>query len=240
MGNFTTADLIRDAPKFHEGPGGEPHSHGLAGHVLRFISGYVWQDANTLETGAGISTIVFAIKVCTHTCIVPDETQVDRIRNFCGERGIATDHIQFIIGRSQDILPTLNIRDLDFALVDGSHSFPVAFLDYFYIAERLRTGGVLVIDDTNLWTGNVIKKFLELEPEWKIKEDFPKSVAFEKIGEADLDKDWVDQPFVVRKSRGHQLGGRVRSLSYHVKRRDLLVVLKILRRFIGALDPRGK
>ena len=38
-----------------------------------------WVDKmKTIETGAGVSTILFAMKNTAHTCIVPDDKLVER------------------------------------------------------------------------------------------------------------------------------------------------------------------
>lgn len=53
-----------------------PISYALATDVLEFIDCQVQKSSVTLETGAGISTILFALKGADHTCIVPDAEEV--------------------------------------------------------------------------------------------------------------------------------------------------------------------
>ena len=105
----------------------------------------------TLETGAGYSTIVFAQLGAQHTAITPAADEVQRITAYCTEQGIATERTTFKIGYSQDVLPGLEITDLDLALIDGGDGFPIPAIDFFYLAPRLRVGGYLLIDDVDIW-----------------------------------------------------------------------------------------
>ena len=226
MGQFTTEDLIRKAPKFHEGLGGEPHSHALADHVLAFVDGIVSGSMSTLETGAGVSTVLFALKECRHTCITPAEAEVERIKSFCESHRISTEKIQFIVGKSQNILPYLENEEFDLVLIDGSHSFPVAFLDFYYVAIRLTVGGILIIDDTNIWTGAVLRKFLLQEPEWELLQDFPRSSAFVKSKQVNLDNVWLDQKFVKRRSFILNLRGRLRMMVFLIRQGEFRLILR--------------
>ncbi len=90
--------------------------------------------------------------------------------------------------------------DLDLAVVDGGHGMPLPFLDWFYFAQRMRTGGLMVIDDTQLWTGYVLQNFLQEEPGWSLVKGFPKTSVFRLDGEFAY-SEWHQQPFVERRSR---------------------------------------
>lgn len=62
-----------------------------------------WQ---TVETGAGVSTILFALHATQHTCVVPANEEVERIRAFCADHEIPTDGLTFVIDSSEAALPT--------------------------------------------------------------------------------------------------------------------------------------
>ena len=113
-----------------------------------------------METGAGISTILFAIKEANHTCIVPDPDLVSRIKSYCARMIVSVGRIDFRIDKSETTLPVLPIDQPDLVLIDGSHAFPTPFIDWYYTADKLRVGGMLMIDDTQLWTGHALKRFL--------------------------------------------------------------------------------
>jgi hypothetical protein len=197
-------ELLENPPQLQVLPGGEPNPIGLPGAVLKFIFGQLTEEATTLETGAGLSTIVLALRGCDHTCIVPFQYEVDRIQAFCAQHEISTERVNFIVDRSENVLPTLEHREhpqLDLALIDGSHGFPLQFLDWFYIAPLLKIGGLLVLDDTQLWTGRVLKQFLQTEPEWwLVREFYAKTAVFTKLKDGGHNKEWCDQPYVVQRS----------------------------------------
>jgi hypothetical protein len=73
-------------------------------------------------------------------------------------------------------------------------------------------GGFLIIDDTQLWTGHVLKRFLEAEPGWTLCPD-PVGIAAAFVKEAATPElgNWDDQPFVLRRSRPLMMTARPRA-----------------------------
>ncbi len=63
--------------------------------------------------------------------------------------------VEFYPLPSHQALPQLEARGvtLDFAFVDGMHTFDYALVDFFYIDRMLRVGGVVVLDDTDCYPG---------------------------------------------------------------------------------------
>ena len=90
--------------------------------------------------------------------------QNDRDLNDMIVSGRARVGIKIPVDYSDRLLHQMSAQVL--VLIDGSHSFPSPFIDWYYTAFRLRVGGFLVVDDTQLWTGHVLKRFLEAEPDW--------------------------------------------------------------------------
>ena len=202
---MTLQELLNDSPKLHRiGKVGVhvPISYDLSDQALHLIDQNVGQNSHTLETGAGISTILFAIKHTHHICIVPDGDLAGRIREYCQQRNISVERVNFHLGKSENILPGLISDQLDLVLIDGQHAFPVPFIDWYYTARNLKVGGMLLIDDIQLWTGRVLKDFLNEEPEWRlIKELSGRTAAFIKEKDYSQEKWWGQQPYIVRKSR---------------------------------------
>ena len=202
---MTLQELLNDSPKLHRiGRVGVhvPVSYELSDQALHFIDQNVNQSSHTLETGAGISTVLFAIKQTHHTCIVPDSDLVDRIREYCQQRRISVETINFHIGKSENILPGLTADQLDLVLIDGQHAFPAPFIDWYYTARKLKIGGILLIDDIQLWTGRILREFLSEEPEWSFIGDLSaRTAAFVKEKDNSQEKWWGQQPYIVRKSR---------------------------------------
>jgi len=194
--------LIFDPPHLHGASAdGTWHEWALGGEALRLLSSRLQPGWRTLETGAGVSTVLFAMQDTQHTCIVPDPEEVARITEFCAAHGISTDRVTFIEQNSEDALPRLEPEPLDLVLLDGSHSFPSVFIDWYYTARRLKIGGWLFVDDTHIWTGRVLREFLQAEPDWELVEDFPyRTAIFRTRSPVFGVRNWIDQPYVVARS----------------------------------------
>jgi len=192
--------LLATPPKFHGHDGAITDGWRLNDAGLRFIDSYLLRDMRTIETGAGVSTIVFALKQTCHTCVVPDERVVERIRRYSHAAGVSLGTITFVLERSEYALPRLPASGYDFALIDGRHGFPAPFIDWFYIADRLHRGGVVLLDDTWIWTCKILASFLDATPGWRRYADLPTSAAFLKEREGAQHADWVHQPFVYEQS----------------------------------------
>jgi hypothetical protein len=193
-------ELLETHPSLHR-DGDRQVSFALPDEVLRFIDSAVDAGSRTLETGAGLSTVLFALERTEHTCVVPFATEVEDITRWCADAGISTERVRFEIGSSERLLPMLDPSQLDLVLIDGAHAFPIPFMDWYYAGRRLRLGGKLVVDDTNLWTGSVLREFLRDQPGWDLLwEHEGRSVVFERTGDEDPPY-WLDQPYVVRRSR---------------------------------------
>jgi predicted O-methyltransferase YrrM len=194
--------LIDDAPAIHgEAGGNDLITHGLLVGALEFIDRVVQPGSRTLETGSGYSTILFALKGAQHTCIVPNQPEIDRILAYCEQQSIDTSGLTFVAQPSERVLPTLETGPLDLVLIDGSHSFPQVFIDWFYVAEALEVGGHILVDDVHLWTGRVLRDFLAAEPEWRIVDELGgRTSIVRKVGQVDPDRVWTEQPYVLKKT----------------------------------------
>jgi predicted O-methyltransferase YrrM len=109
----------------------------------------------TAETGCGKSTILFSNLSQHHTVFSFDDTahaesSVNYYRN-CPVTKL--DHIEEIFGSTQITLPKWNSQVmLDAVLIDGPHAFPFPELEYYYFYPRIKTGGILIIDDVQIPT----------------------------------------------------------------------------------------
>ena len=204
----TLRDLLADPPLVHGPEGGNDLiTHGLLPVVLEHLEKTVQPGWRTLETGCGLSTILFAMRWAEHTCIVPNQPEVDRFRDWCTSHGVDTSRLTFRVEPSEQVLPTTDLGELDLVLIDGSHSFPQVFMDWFYVQEALKIGGTLLVDDIHVWTGRVLRGFLEVEPEWQLERRFQgRTVAFRKVAKTDPDKVWFEQPYVEKRTKAKVLG----------------------------------
>jgi predicted O-methyltransferase YrrM len=171
--------------------------HSTEGACYRFLATMCERGSRTLETGAGISTVLFAAWGCEHRCVTPAQVEVDALVAYCREHCVPTDSVRFEVGPSEVVLARDDPGEppLDVVFVDGGHGFPIPMIDWFYGAARLRKGGVLVIDDVHLPAVKILRSFLDLDPRWDRLERTSKWAAYERLGEGPLGEDWYDQPF---------------------------------------------
>lgn len=199
---MTLDRVLEDPPKVHAWEPGTLTSSGLPRECFEYISSHIDATSHTLETGAGISTVVFALRQTQHICVAPDRAEVDRLKAYCDAAGIPTSSIEFHLVRSDQFFQRWQPQPLDLVLIDGCHGFPAPFIDWFYTAASIRLGGMLVIDDTHLWTGAVLKEFLAAEPEWQLDGPrSPKTAVFRKVADYVPWKEWTRQPYVSDRSR---------------------------------------
>lgn len=231
--------LLEDFPRVHADESGAMVYMGLEEGVLRLIDEHVGASSKTLETGCGTTTALFALKGGEHVCISPFEPEVERVRAYCREHGISDERVTYLVEPSENVLPRLDLKDLDLVLIDGGHGFPLPFIDFFYTAKSLKTGGLLVIDDIHLWTGKVLKDFLSEEKEWGLKQTFKKTVVFSKLEEWTA-REWVLQPFTLAHSNlsvpdaENQLPARLRRALRLVRKGELgTLAAKITRNLSG-------
>lgn len=188
--------LLSDPPAIH-GQG----TLGGASVTIEAIASFVAPGDRTMETGAGISTLLLVFLGTTHTSVTPAPEEAGRVRQWLETHNIPTASLSFEYGLSWDILPTLKAQQLDFAFIDGCHGFPVPFIDFFYFARNLRDGGILGIDDVHLWTGMVLVNFLRKEKNWRELGIFGTTAFFRKVTESQwFEWEWDKQPFVIENS----------------------------------------
>ena len=189
--------LEQDPPAVH-GVG----TYGVSWDATEAISRFVSPGMTTAETGAGISTIVFAGLGARHLAITPTKDEGAIIREWLRSHGLATDLLAFDHRLSWDALPALSGLPLDFALIDGCHGFPTPFIDFFYLNRNLKVGGVLAIDDVPIWTGKVLVQFLRQDAAWEFLSQVGKTAFFRKRREIEWNEwEWDKQPFVVGHSQ---------------------------------------
>ena len=186
--------LIAELPHFHAWPDGKPANWAVAPAVLHFIYGQLKPGMRTLETGAGHTTVAFAIAETAHVCITPDRSQADRIRSYCADHGIECS-VKFIhessdvaLASGRDIPETL-----DFVLIDGAHRFPFPILDWHYTEQRLRVGGVVAVDDFPMPSVRILHDFLMGEDEWELIKKFQVTSFFRRKRATENTRDWADQ-----------------------------------------------
>ncbi len=141
------------------------HGSGpLSDSVLKAIAGHckdIGPIENSLETGAGKSTLFFSQIARNHVVFAINiGNSLDRVRE---SSLFKTDCVEIVEGPTQKTLPAYVFeKKIQVALIDGPHGYPFPELEYYYIYQHLDTGGLLVIDDVNIPTiknmAEVLKK----------------------------------------------------------------------------------
>jgi Methyltransferase domain len=162
-----------------------------------YMATLVKPGSRTLETGLGVSTVLFALWGCEHTCVVYSEAEVAACRRHLESRGIPAGSVTFHIGPSERVLPSLALRDLDLVFIDGCHGFPLPTIDWFYAASMLRADGVAVLDDAQLRHVRLgLFDFLNRDPRWARTRRRRKWVAYQRQESGALGEEWEQQPFL--------------------------------------------
>jgi predicted O-methyltransferase YrrM len=147
--------------------------------------------AASIETGFafGISTacVLAAVPTVAHTSIDP------LFRNWAGtlgldywrELGLAFDLIE---EPSEYALPRLAVasRRIQFAFVDGVHTFDGALIDFFYLDRMLDRGGVIVIHDADAPAIETLVAFIVANRRYVVSTAYaPTIVVCQKLDEDD-------------------------------------------------------
>lgn len=188
------ARILQEKPSFHAWPDGTPANWSVAGDVLDYLAGLVQPGMNTLETGAGQTTLAFALCGANHTCITPDEDQAARIRAYL-EPLEPEGSVCFIHRSSDEALPDGDgiPERLDIVLIDGAHRFPFPMIDWHYTQGRMPAGGIMVVDDYRMPSVRILYDFLEGEDDWELVKAFQTTAFFRKVEDRANVWDWADQ-----------------------------------------------
>ena len=133
------------------------------------------------------------MKQARHVAVTPSAGEIDRIRTYAVQQQIPLESVVFVAEASEHYLPRFMDKkgDLDLVLLDGKHAFPWPMVDWFYTADRLRLGGLMVLDDVPMRSVGVLAEFMKADAGWKVVESFSeRTLAFEKLKHPVLDVAW--------------------------------------------------
>ncbi len=187
-------ELIAAPPAFHQDRG-EPQIWNARGQTLAYIARVTRPGDRTLEVGVGASTVVFAAAAAHHTAIGPVASEHRTVRRYCLERGVPINRLDLVEGYSEEVLPGFYPeRELDIAFIDGKHSFPHPIIDWHYVSNILRVGGLLLIDDLAAPAVEMLCRVMLADSGWQL-EGVPdcEAVAFRKLAVAQPGDPWQEQ-----------------------------------------------
>jgi predicted O-methyltransferase YrrM len=149
--------------------------------VLKAIANHAIEIGarETAETGCGLSTIVMSAIADCHTCFtVATGNSLERVQS---APHLRCDRVKFVVGPSQLTLARHSFPGpLDVVLIDGPHGFPFAQMEYFYFYQRIRTGGVLVVDDIHIPTIQQMYDVLRDDKMWTHLENVLTTAFFQR------------------------------------------------------------
>lgn len=164
---------------------------GVSREVGLYLFDTVEPEWATLETGAGLTTLVFALRGARHLAVTPNAHEVASIKKYARIKHIAINTVRFVVAASEDYLPRARQAPLDFVLIDGKHAYPWPTLDWFFTAERLRQGGLVMVDDCALPGVAELKDFLDADQGWEAVASFEgKTVVYRKIAASVREVAW--------------------------------------------------
>jgi hypothetical protein len=210
---MTFDEYLQNLPLFHSWDGGKTWCPGgferrhLA-PLFKFLYQQLPANPTILETGAGNSTVTMLfLNPRRLISIAPDQQLLDRIKKFCIEHSISVTNWHQYADGSQWVLPLMasenrnSLPYLDFALIDGSHGWPTAFVDLEYTNVLLKKGGYILIDDIQLHSCKEIARLLDSLPSFKVALNLGKALVFEKIQDSNYLGEWDQQPYIYHKTR---------------------------------------
>lgn len=222
--------VAAERPKFHladrdtgYAKPGQPVVWNSAAETLDFIARNVRPGTRTLEIGSGASTVVFAAAGARHIAISPVSHEHERIAEYCDEIGVSTSDVVFIPDSSDAVVPTLETDGpLDLILLDGTHAFPYAVVEWHFLRRLLRPGGLILVDDVPIPAVAPVYRFMSADPDWQLVAHLDRrTAAFRKLRETRAGQTWPEQGI----NRGYPdlsflpPGDRLRAAARHHRRK---------------------
>lgn len=195
------------------------------------------QAARTLEIGLalGLSALAICGAIATrpgarHIILDPSQnspTNWDGIGLYNLERAGFKSLIEFYEQPSAVALPALQAAGtrLDFAFVDGRHTFDHVLIDFFYIDQMLRVGGVIMFDDADWPSIRSVIRFMVANRAYTVYKTLPAHIDDRRL------KRKVYEAAIAGLGRGLNLISRLPGLRLPISRMFSAETLGIDRKF---------
>ncbi len=195
--------VIDEKPYLHVDRDGKPKDGGFNRRLGdRFITELAPLDRPRIaETGTGCSTLVFlSLDPGSVISISPAPELHDRTRAEAEARGIDLAPARFVDDRSETALPLLALVEqieIDAAFIDGNHGWPAVFVDFCYLNRMLRPGGLMFIDDVQIFAvAQLVCLLREQQPHYEFVSIDGKMATFRKGLDLPYLPDWRNEPFI--------------------------------------------
>jgi len=195
--------VMDEKPYLHVDRAGKPKDGGFNRRLGdRFIAELAPLDRPRIaETGTGCSTLVFlSLDPGSVVSISPAPELHDRTRAEAVSRGIDLTPARFVDDRSESALPLLALvegMEIDAAFIDGNHGWPAVFVDFCYLNHMLRPGGLMFIDDIQIFAvAQLVCLLREQQPHYEFVAIDGKMATFRKGADLPYLPDWRMEPFI--------------------------------------------
>jgi hypothetical protein len=208
------ASFVADVPLLHSWDDGKTWNAGGFGPPMLKLLKKTLETHSPVsepviaETGAGNTTILFLLMGSKRVySIAPDTALKDRILAYCAQNGIDTSALRYSADRSENTLPELVTRlraestQLDIALMDGGHGWPTVFVDFCYLNAMLKKGGLLIVDDLQIYAVNEFARWLSMQSQYSLVGDLKKTLVWRKEVADEFFRDFGSQPYIRQQSR---------------------------------------
>jgi len=136
----------------------------------------------SVETGCGGSTIVLSQASDRHVAFAIEGTD-GTIAALRQQSDLRAENVTFVEGETKDTLPGYQFEgELDLALLDGPHAYPMPQIEFAYLFPRIRLGGWLLLDDIQIPSVYELFHFLEQESSVVLEEVVVRTAFFRKAG----------------------------------------------------------
>jgi precorrin-6B methylase 2 len=134
----------------------------------------------SVETGCGGSTIVLS-QICDRHVAFAIQGADGTITELRRQSDLRAENVTFVEGETKDTLPGYGFEgELDLALLDGPHAYPMPQIEFAYLFPRIRLGGWLVLDDIQIPSVYELFHFLERESSVVLEEVAVRTAFFRK------------------------------------------------------------
>ena len=197
--------FVRNLPVMHNPRGGAPHTGGLGAITGQLIIDEVgsMDRPRVVETGSGASTLLFLMLGASEVVAInPDHEVAVRIGEEAAARGLDTTGLTCVEERSETALARLALdgHRCDVAFIDGNHGWPSVFVDFCFLNMMLVNGGLLLIDDIQIYSCDQLLLLLDEQHQFERVPARGKLAAFRKRSDAPFLPDWALQPFLVEQT----------------------------------------
>lgn len=136
---------------------------------------------SSVETGCGGSTIVLSHASDHHIAFAIEGTDrsISELREHSEFR---CENVTFVEGETMNTVPRYQFEgEVDLALLDGPHAYPLPQIEFAYLFPWVRVGGWLVMDDIQIPSVYGLFHFLKGEPSVMLEEVVVRTAFFRRI-----------------------------------------------------------